>query len=90
MPGLNALSIFLCNKIMNVQGYKLSSSEKNNHETSRERPTSALHSMFKRGKFLDKQKDTIVISQCGKISEGIRIRLENHFFPNWKQQTLFF
>ena len=36
------------------------------------------------------QKDTIgIISsilQCQKIPEGIRIRLENHLFPNWKKQ----
>ena len=38
------------------------------------------------------QKDNIVkISstlQCQKIPEGIRIRLKNHFYPNWKQQKL--
>ena len=36
------------------------------------------------------QKDVIIkissILQCQKIPEGIRIRLENHLFPNWKQQ----
>ena len=36
------------------------------------------------------EKDTIVeilsILQCQNIPEGIRIRLENHRFPNWKQQ----
>ena len=38
------------------------------------------------------QKDTIVeissIVECQKIPEGIRIRLKNHFSPNWKQQKL--
>ena len=40
--------------------------------------------------FLNMQKDTILkissILQCQKKPEGIRIRLEYHRFPNWKQQ----
>ena len=27
-----------------------------------------------------------LILRCQKTTEGIRIKLENHFFPNWKQQ----
>ena len=38
------------------------------------------------------QKDTIVkissVLQSQKIPDGICIRLENHFFPNWRQQNL--
>ena len=30
------------------------------------------------------------ISQRQKLPDGIRIRLENHYFPNWKQEKNIF
>ena len=59
--------------------------------TSRERPKLAPRSRFKKVFFLQKEKYTIKISSvlhCQIIPQGIRLRLENHFYHNWRQQNL--
>ena len=47
---------------------------------------------FKKVQFFKNAKAIFVkissILQCQKIPRGIRIRLENHLFPNWKQQKI--
>ena len=54
-------------------------------KTNSERPKSAPLSRFKKGKFLNVQKDTIIellsILQCQKIPERTCIKLENRFPP---------
>ena len=42
-------------------------------------PSRRLAKIQKIKRFLNMQKDNL-------LPEGIRIRLENHLFPNWKQQ----